>query len=69
MNGPVVSVQELNFHAMDDFYHIYKKIEHQFLFNVDMKRIKTETCTASRRFMGVIWYLEENAEQLSILHR
>ena len=35
------------------------KMEHQFLFNVDMKRIKTETwpqpcCTASRRFIG--WY-------------
>ena len=45
MNGPIVSVQELNIFktcilwSMDDVFHICnKKVEHQFLSDVDMKR-------------------------------
>ena len=58
VNGPVVSVQELNMlHTMDDVYHICnKKLQYQFLSDVDMKRKNTQTWpqswyTVSRRFM------------------
>ena len=57
-NGPVVSVKELYMlHTMDDVYHICnKKLQYQFLSDVDMKRKKTQKWpqswyTVSRRFM------------------
>ena len=58
---------------MDDVYHIYnKKLEHQFLFDVDMKRKKPNPGlnygTSEYTFYGVIWYLDANAEQQSTVN-
>ena len=55
---------------MDDVYHIWKKIEHQFLFDVDMKRKKDLNMASilvhsEKAFCGVIWHLEANAEHWS----
>ena len=58
---------------MDDVYRIYKKIEHQFLFDVDMKGEKDQNLASNLihsewAFYGVIWYLEANAEQQSTVN-
>ena len=56
---------------MDDVYHICnKKLEHQFLSEVDKKRPKPSINPGTQP-VGVyeeIWYIEVNAEQQTIVN-
>ena len=63
VNGPIVSVQELNIFKTSMLWMMFtiyeKKIEHQFLFDVDMKRKKDLNMASilvhsEKAFCGVI---------------